>query len=163
MPRAPLVLYSTNTWLAYDIAELFFGGEHYVWCTPHFSPRSAPPYASVPPTSCPSALYRSLAAEVRAGDRHSLKIRDNRTGILRGVEARRQDGMIDERDLEEIKEMVKGASVADFRPLLYVIPHDRVAPLVERVPVTDRAHPLAEEFVISRLPRTSFDVIDFED
>lgn len=34
MRTAPLVLYSTNTWLAYTVAERFYGGEHYVWCTP---------------------------------------------------------------------------------------------------------------------------------
>lgn len=163
MPRAPLVLYSTNTWLAYNVAELFYGGEHYVWCTPHFSPRSAPPYASVPPTSCPSAIYRSLAAEVRAGDRHSTKIRENRVGISRGAELRRKDGMIDERQEKEINEMIGNAGIQDFKPLLYVIPHELVAPMIEPVPVEHRAHPLSVEFVVPRLPRAKFDVIDFED
>jgi hypothetical protein len=28
----PLVLYSTNTWLAYAISERYYRGLHYAWC-----------------------------------------------------------------------------------------------------------------------------------
>lgn len=163
MPRLPILLYSTNSWLAYSIAEAFYGGEHYVWCSPYFSPRSAPPYANVPPTSSPSAIYRALAAEVRAGDRHSAKIRDNRLGIARGAGAKREDGTLDSRQESEILEIVQSAEIRDFRPLLYVIPSHLVADLVEPVAVAERAHPLSTEYLIKRLPRGSFDVIDFDD
>ena len=33
------ILYSTNTWIAYMIAERFYRRHHYVWCTPYFDPR----------------------------------------------------------------------------------------------------------------------------
>src|SRR5262245_16335140 len=36
----PPVLYSTNTWLAFAIAQKYYASRHYVWCTPHFDPRS---------------------------------------------------------------------------------------------------------------------------
>ncbi len=39
---APLILYSTNTWLAYKIAERFYGDMHYVWCAPFFDSESLP-------------------------------------------------------------------------------------------------------------------------
>jgi hypothetical protein len=160
---APIILYSTNTWLAYNIAERFYGAEHYVWCTPYFSPRSAPPFASVPPTSCPLAIYRSLSNEVRAGDRHSAKIRDNQVGIATGVRAKRAEGAIDERQEDEILRIVENAQVQDFRPLLYVIPHGLVSDLLSPVPVAERAHPLSTEFLIGRLPRRCFDVIDLDE
>lgn len=162
MRTAPLVLYSTNTWLAYTVAERFYGGEHYVWCTPYFSVRSAPPYASVPPTSCPGAIYHQLDAEVRAGDRHSGKIKENRDGIKRGAKVMLLAGTIDEHEHEEIEAIVDNAQIQEFRPMIYVIPAHLVADRLGRVAVADRAHPLSVEYTIERLPRSAFDVIDLE-
>ncbi|MGB2602072.1 MAG: hypothetical protein WBC78_00655, partial [Candidatus Sulfotelmatobacter sp.] len=70
----PIVLYSANSWLSYAIAERYYNGEHYVWCTPAFDARSR--YSQewhVPPTSSPFEIYNSLSEEVRRGDRHSAK------------------------------------------------------------------------------------------
>jgi hypothetical protein len=163
MPQPPLLLYSANTWLAYSIAESFYGGEHYVWCTPYFTSRAAPPHVRLPPTSAPASIYRSLAEEVRAGDRHSAKIRDNKLGISRGVKAKLQDGTIDDRQGNEIMDIVGGAEISDFRPLVYVIPRHLVAGVLEPVAIEERAHPLSAEFLIERLPRMHFDVIDFDE
>ncbi len=52
------------------------------------------------------------------------------------------------------------ASINDFRPLIYVIPIDGIASLVNDVPIEDKAHPLAEEYIITELPRTAFDIIE---
>jgi len=158
----PILLYSTNTWLAYWIAEYYYGAEHFVWCTPFFSPRQAPAYANVSPTSCPSAIYHALDQEVRAGDRHSPRIRDNRIGLVNGAQRKRADGIIDEEQESEIVSIVNGAESRDFHPLLYVIPNQLVAGMLKSVPVADRAHPLSVEYVIERLSRAAFDVIDFE-
>lgn len=116
----------------------------------------------MPPTSCPGAIYHQLDAEVRAGDRHSGKIKENRDGIRRGANAMLLGGMIDEDEHREIEQMVQNASVQEFRPLIYVIPTHLVSDRLGRVAVAERAHPLSVEFVIERLPRTSFDVIDFD-
>ncbi len=163
MSQTPLLLYSVNTWLAYSIAETFYDGEHYVWCTPYFSSRAAPAHVRLPPTSAPCTIYRSLADEVKAGDRHSAKIRDNRMGISRGMNAKLQNGTIDERQSGRIVDVLNGAEIRDFRPLLYVIPFDRVREIVAPVEVADRAHPLSAEFLIERLPRMHFDVIEFDE
>ncbi len=120
--RAPLVLYSTNTWLAYQIAERYYRGEHYVWCTPFFNGRSDKGDAGfVPPASCPSEIYRCLHAESRAGDRHSTKIQQNREGIVRGAEEKRDAGAISEDEKTEIESIVEMAAIRDFEPLLYVV------------------------------------------
>jgi hypothetical protein len=158
----PLILYSTNSWLAYMIAEKFYGSEHFVWCTPVFDARSLSAYtASVPPTSCPAEIYRNLYEEVRRKDRHSVKIQENKAGIVRGAGMKNAAGDISAEALKEIGAIVEQAELADFKPLLYVIPFDPVAKLVKEVPVAKKAHPLSEEYTIERLPRLGFDILEF--
>jgi hypothetical protein len=121
--RRPLILYSTNTWLAFNIAERHYRGRHYIWCTPFFNGCSDKGEAGfVPPTSCPWEIYRSLYGEWRAGDRHSMKIAQNQDGILRGVQANRSSGVISERREREIASIVERADIRDFEPLVYVVP-----------------------------------------
>src|ERR1022692_859992 len=121
--RRPLILYSTNTWLAFNIAERYYRGRHYIWCTPFFNGRSDKGEAGfVPPPSCPWEFYRSLYGEWRAGDRHSMKIAQNRDGILRGVQANRSSGVTSERREREIASIVERADIRDFEPLVYVVP-----------------------------------------
>ncbi|MFL5311868.1 MAG: hypothetical protein ACJ79H_15640 [Myxococcales bacterium] len=159
----PLILYSTNTWLAYTIANRYYGEEHYVWCTPAFDPRqSAAVDVATPPTSSPSEIYHSLAAEVRRGDRHSAKIKENRTGILNGAGIKQATGIITKRQLAEISAIVRAAETRDFRPLLFLIPFVTAKQLTTKVPVGKRAHPLSVEYVIERLPRRLFDAIYLE-
>ena len=159
----PLVLYSTNTWLAFNIAERYYRGDHYVWCTPFFNGRSDKGGAGfVPPTSCPAEIYRSLYGECRAGDRHSARIEQNRQGIIWGAEAKWNAGIISDDRQEEIASVVERAEVRDFEPIIYVMPYRRVVRLVKEVPVKDRAHPLSVEYVIESLPRRLFDVIKLE-
>jgi hypothetical protein len=157
----PIVLYSTNTWLSYVIGERFYGGEHYVWCTPDFDARALPRIDQVtPPSSSPAEIYRDLHEDVRRGDQHSSKIKDSKAGILRGVEAKRAAGSISDADQREIVSMIERATGRDFRPLLYVIPFERVRANIAAAPVELRAHPLSREFIIERLPRSDFDVLE---
>jgi len=158
----PLVLYSTNTWIAFKIAERYFGCEHYVWCTPHFDPRNLGNNDSaVPPSSSPLEVCRSLAGDVARGDRHSTKIKENRAGILRGANAKRAAGVIGQVQEQEIALILDLAAQHDFRPLLYVIPYSSVDGRVREPPPEDKAHPLSEEYIIDSLPRRCFDVIEF--
>jgi hypothetical protein len=160
----PLILYSMNTWLAYMIAQRYYKTEHYVWCTPYFDPRkSGDRESAVPPTSSPFEMYCSLAEDVARRDRHSAKIVDNRAGILRGANAKRRSGVIDARQEKDIVSIVDGADSGDFRPLMYVIPYSEVIDRMREPPPRDKAHPLSEEYIIDRLPRTLFDVIEFGD
>ncbi len=36
-----LILYSTNTWIAYKIAQKYYKDEHYIWCTPIFDAKKS--------------------------------------------------------------------------------------------------------------------------
>jgi hypothetical protein len=78
-----------------------------------------------------------------------------------GANATLAAGVIDAAQHAEIKKMIKSASVREFRPVLYIIPYDRVATLVSDVPVRERAHPLSVEFKVTALPRECFDLIEF--
>jgi hypothetical protein len=157
---SPLVLYSTYTWIAFQLNELYYAGMHYVWCTPHFDPHS--PFlgavSAVPPTSSPKVIYESLAAEVAAGDRHSAKVGQNRLGLQRGADIQLRRGAISNEQHQEIIEIVEAAETRDFRPLLFVIPYTAVSAMIKQVPIKERAHPLSEEFILESLPRRAFDV-----
>ena len=158
----PTILYSTATLLAYRIAKLYYSDIHYVWCSPVFDGRRASAYGhTVPPTSSPCEIYWGLHQEASRGDRHSAKISDNRTGIIRGAQAKRARGVVDEETERQIIAATELATPADFKPVLFVMPFGRVKRLIHSVPVQDRAHPLSAEYLIPELPGRLFDVIEF--
>ena len=83
-------------------------------------------------------------------------------GILNGATRKRSAGAITEEQEREIGGIVELAETRDFRPLLYVIPYTNVLSIVQNVPVKEKAHPLAEEYVIEELPRQCFDIIELQ-
>ena len=144
----PLLLYSTNTLLAYRIGQRYYGAEHYVWCTPHFDPRAqARLEATVPPSSSPAEIYRGLFEDVRRADLNSAKIKDNRGGILTGVRLKQASGVISADQAREILKIVETAGCQDFRPLLYVIPHFLVKAILREVPLEERASQIGRAHV----------------
>jgi len=163
MPE-PLLLYSTNTWLAYMIAQTFYRGEHYVWCSPYFNALAvAPAERTIPPSSVPGKLYRQFYDDAFSGERHSDRIRLNRAGLRRGAVFKERAGVITEDQRLEINAIVARAQNIDFRPLVYVIPFAPVRDMITEVPVGERSHPLSRECRIERLPRSHFDIIDLHE
>src|SRR5215218_122204 len=79
--KPTLLLYSTSTWLAYSVAEQFYGGIHFAWCSPVYDGRSADAHVNIPPSSSPAALYRTMLEDTGRGDRHSESIKRNTAGI----------------------------------------------------------------------------------
>lgn len=154
-----ILFYSTNSWLAYTLSNRFYGGMHWVWCGPEFSPTTD---SATPPSSSPIEIYRRLQADVSQGDRHSRAVRNNRIGLLRGAAQKRKSGQIDERMEQEIGSVVRGAGIRDFRPLLYVIPGALAVGSLIEVPVNMRAAPLSEEYILPDLRRDAFHVLRFE-
>jgi hypothetical protein len=162
-PKKHNLLYSANTWLSYNLSIRYYGGVHYVWCSPIFSIKNHPGFhATPPPTSCPSDIYHNLLEEVRRRDGHSAKIKDNRSGLSSGAQIQHSNGIITERELNEIEEIIAAADYSDFRPLLYLIPFGGVSHLLKEVPVRNRAHPLSQEYIIEELPTELFDAIELE-
>lgn len=117
---------------------------------------------TTPPTSSPAEIYRSLQDEVSRGDRHSHKIRNNRSGLVQGAGLKRQSHKISDEQYSDIVAIIDAAQPADFRPLLYIMPFEQVRHLLRRVAVADRAHPLSIEYVVESLPRRLFDILEWE-
>lgn len=160
--KDPLILYSTNTWLAYAIAERYYGGVHFAWCSPVYDGTRADPHVNIPPSSSPADLYRLLRQEVERGEQHSAVLKDKRDGLLRGAGARRAEGMIGDAEWDAINETVETSSLQDFRPVLYLIPYDRVRDVVAEASVKERAHPFSIEYKVNPLPRECFDVLELK-
>jgi hypothetical protein len=157
----PLVLYSTKTWLSFWVAEQYYNGIHYAWCSPYFDARALPSYqASNPPSSNPSEIYAMLKEAVHRNDQHCAKISDNKVGIINGANYKNQSRIITDQQQKDIAALVAVASTRDFRPLLFVIPHNQVVGIVKEVPIPNRANPFSVEYVIECLPRNCFDVIE---
>jgi hypothetical protein len=158
----PIVLFSTNTLLAYRINEHYYDGKHFVWCNPFSNLKAVlPANTAMPPSSTPCALFKAFEMDVKTNDLHSAVIKNNRMGLLRGAEAKRKKGVITAAQEAEIGKIVKNATNQEFTPLLYVIPHAMVAKLVKPVPIADRAHPFSEEFFIEELSREAFEIVEF--
>ena len=102
------VLYSTGTRLAYTIANRYYGGKHFVWCTTKFHSRTQPP------TSDPQSIARTYFEHAIKGDQHSHAITDNIAGILCGAEAKLKEGVISSREYEIIHQMVNLAEYKVF-------------------------------------------------
>jgi hypothetical protein len=158
---SPLLLYSTNTLLAYHINQTYYGELHYVWCSAFFGTENIPsPYHPNPLSSSPQGIYKALKDGIENGDRHCEKILLNKAGLRHGATVKHGQGDIDNTQRLEILDKVRLAQLPDFKPLLYVIPYPLVSGMLSTVPVRHRANPLAEEYIIAGLPRTSFDIIN---
>ncbi|MEA2204241.1 MAG: hypothetical protein QOE77_1017 [Blastocatellia bacterium] len=132
-----------------------------MWCSAFFGADNIPSFHHPnPPSSSPEGIYETLLKDVANNDRRSEKIRLNKAGLRRGANSRHSQGVINDFQRLEILDKVRLAQISDFKPLLYVIPYSLVSGLLSTVPVKHRANPLSEEYIITRLPRSSFDIIN---
>ena len=159
-----LVLYSTNTVLAHEFSRRYYDNVHWVTCSPYFSSASREPFEpAMAPSSTPCAIYRDLQAAIKGSDRHSSALEQKRQGVLRGVDAKLREGVIDRDQHRDLSAMAHSAERQDLKPLVYVIPWANVDSLVQQLPQSQWANPLVVEYRIERLPRSCFDIIDLAD
>lgn len=162
MPLSTLkhpVLYSTMTAVAYSVNTTYYGGAHYLWCTPYFGPHYTSPHFTVPPSSSPLEIYNTIQKEIDGADMHETKIKLNRRGIRKGAEAMLKTGRITVEQKNEIFAISRKALMHQFRPLLCVIPRLEAVPFYRKVKIKDRANPLSHEYIVADLPQSAFDVI----
>lgn len=158
------VLYSTNVFLKFHIAEQFLGNIHYVWCSEAFDSTKQGHYsgsALVAATSDPCAIYRDLqSATLRpGGDRHCSKIIEQRASFSKLAVQWRDAGRITSDIAEEIIYMANTAEPLLWRPLVYVIPRALVERRMKRV-APDRRASIGVEHIIEDLDRSEFDIIE---
>ena len=149
------ILYSINTWLSFKIAEHFYSNNHYVWCSPIFNAKGINP-----PSSDPFEICHGLLKDVEGRDKHSAKISLNKSGILAGADIQLKNKIITDSQRLDIIDTVSIAEVEDFRPLIFVIPLDSVRGIAKTANVKLTAGLFSKEFIIDKLPRDKFDVID---
>lgn len=153
------VLYSAMTAVAFNINTRYYGGLHYMWCTPYFGSDFESPHFTVPPSSSPLEIYNTFKKEIDGADLHNSKIKLNRIGIRKGADAMLKLGKISEEAHGEILAISKIAPMQQFRPLLCIIPRIEAVPYYQKVDVRSRANPLSHEYIVSNLPQSAFDVI----
>ncbi len=153
------VLYSTMTAVAYSVNSTYYGGLHYLWCTPYFGPHFASPHFTVPPSSSPLHIYNTIQDEIDGADLHGMKIKLNRIGIRKGAEAMLKAGRITLEQKNEIVAISKKAPMHQFRPLLCVISRLEAVPFYKKVDIKNKANPLSHEYIVVDLPQSAFDVI----
>ena len=155
-----------NAFLAWAINERYYDGRHYIWCGEAFDARALGPYSqysSTPPSSTPRDIYVDLLKAVQGGDRGSQKVAAVKLGIINGARAKLATGEISQEVFDEINLVVDQSELRDCRPLLYVIPRDRVEEKLRDVEVSQRAHPLSVEYIAEDVHSSEFDVIEFSD
>lgn len=147
-------LYSINSILAYKINEVYYKGTHYVWCAPRFD------CTDNPPSSNPKMIIQNWIKDVQLDDHHSSKIQQNRLGLLHGIEMRYSQGIIDKIQRDDLISIANNANISYFRPLIYVIPYQRVKKKILHVSYRDKASPFSTEYKIENLLSNEFDIID---
>jgi len=145
--------------LAWAISNEYYGGRHWIWCSPFFRPNGSAP-AAFPPSAIPGAIYDRLFEDVTHGDRHSAWIAKNKVGLSKGAQCKEDEKAITPAQKAEILAIVDAAQISDFKPVLYVVPYDRVKSELRSVPPSQRAHPMSVEFIIEELTSAAFDRID---
>lgn len=158
-----LILYSVNTKLACLINQNYYDDKHYVWCSPYFDCRKLDVFKrNNPPSSNPYDIYMSYLNDVKRCDAHSKIVQGNREGIIKGAKMKYEKGLISSEKKNEIVDLVAGAPINYFSPLLYVIPFYHVSAITREVSIKLRANSFSKEYIIEELPGHYFDIIEFE-
>jgi hypothetical protein len=161
---AGTILFSTNCWLAHDIAVKYRKGIHFAWVCEHYDARTAPVgslAAAIAPSSSPKEIYDILQRDSSGEDGHSDVIKRLRKTFKRLAVEWRDDQSITHEQHDEIIAVVNSRSWKIWRPVLYVIP---MAPIVAtsrlvQVPRKGRAAH-GPESQIKMLADSEFDIIE---
>lgn len=157
------ILYSTNTYIKMIIQQRYRGDSHYVWCSDCFdrTKQSAYGFASIAaPSSDPFLIYQQLKSDAGRSDKHSAKITEQKLTLTKLAAEWEKDCSISSGQAEEIVYMADTADFNWWRPLLYVIPRDKVMSRLAEVHISKRAS-LGMEYIIPDLKRDEFDIVEF--
>lgn len=119
------VLYSTNPWIAYNIALKYRGGRFFVWCSEYFDPNTAPvgsAASAIAPSSSPKGIYDILARDCDKEDSHSSLIKGYKKTFRRLAKIWLADGSLAQHQHADIVATISSQSWKIWRPMLYIIP-----------------------------------------
>lgn len=152
-----LLLYSTNTELAYKIAKEYYGSIFYVWCTDAFDA------ALQPGTSNPRTLCSRYLDQILKCDKHAVEIKQNKSGILKGALEKLKQGVITDEQYTEISARVAYAEMTEFYPVVFLIDRRSVKGRLEIVEPKDAASSHSVEYILKDLKWNEFEMIRFKD
>lgn len=156
------ILYSTNTWLAHDIATRYRSGKHYVWCSEYYDPTRSPSVSAahaIAPSSSPKMIYDTLYNDCEHEDTHSALITGYKKTFKRLAKDWLSLGEINDDQFSEIILTVNSRSWKIWRPLLFIIQKDKVSNRIDHVRHKSRAA-YGPEMRVLDLDITEFDVIE---
>lgn len=152
-----LLLYSTNTALAYKIAKDYYNNVFYVWCTDAFDA------ALQPGTSNPRTLCSRYLDQIIRNDRHAVEINQNKAGILKGASEKLKQGVITQEQYKEISTRVAFAEMEAFYPIVFLIDKRSVKGRLQVVEPKDAASNHSVEYIIKDLKWNEFEMIKLKD
>jgi hypothetical protein len=143
------------------------GGIFYAWCSEHLDAAIAPGISSalfIPESSRPLWIYNHVRRAAHDEDQGNEKIKSYRKtfrSLARDWFAR---GDITQAQRDEIIASVRPGSWRIWRPVIYVIPRAPIEATSRRLNLAPRAFRGAygEEFIISDLRRSEFDVVTLD-
>ena len=147
------------TAVAFNVNTKYYGGLHYLWCTPYFGSDYESPHFTVPPSSSPLEIYNTIKKEIAGVDLHNVKIKLNRMGIRKGADVMLKNGKISADVHSDILAISKEMPMHQFKPLLCIISRLEAVPYYQKVAIRDKANPLSHEYILANLPQSAFDVI----
>ncbi len=154
----PFILYSTRALLTFLINEKYYGQLHFVWSAPSFDISDQ----SNPRSSSPAHIYNELKIAVQTNDLHSSKIAETKLGLITGARKQKDNGVISDKQLDEIITIVDQSSIMDYRPIVYVVPTKGIENQIKEAPVSQKANPFSKEYIIEALHRKYFDIINID-
>jgi hypothetical protein len=161
-----LILYSTNPWFAHDISMRYRRGVHFAWVSEYFDCRTAPtgtPASFVAPSANPCQIYRNLREDVGKQDSHSALINGYRKKFVRLARDWFSSGLVTKDQHDEIIAAARAHSWTIWKPVLYVIPSERImaASRLITVPRKVRASHGMEYQIADLLPH-EFDILELD-
>ena len=162
----PLILYSINSRLAYNINTKYYH-KHYVWCATKFNTNDLDALSrNNPASSNPIEIFKKYMSAIneKQNDKHfdASYLIERINGIKLGLETNKD--LIGEETYQELRAEIDNQIKTDqiwgsLEPVIYIIPYSLVKDRVKRAPPSKTASLLSDEYIIEDLRDNEFDVI----
>ncbi|HZG41522.1 MAG TPA: hypothetical protein VEY93_01085, partial [Longimicrobium sp.] len=121
--KMPTYYYGTIPVLAWILNHYFYGGVHYAWLAKEFLPPKPNPSSSNP-----HHIYGEFKDAWNDGDPWNSTVLTARTGMLRGVKAKRDAGVVKRWTATRLRFVCQHVSVDLFYPIVYRVDVERISP-----------------------------------
>lgn len=144
--------YGTIPVLAWILNHYFYGGVHYAWLAKEFLPPKPNPSSSNP-----HHIYGEFKDAWNDGDPWNSTVLTARTGMLRGVKAKRDAGVVKRWTATRLRIICQHVSVDLFYPIVYRVDVERISP--DRLVVANSGLRGSREVLIHDLRETEFELL----